>query len=228
MKAEGTRVVRRTQAERSAKSEERMLNAAEELFAEQGLIRTTLIDIGRRAGYSGGLATHRFGSKHGILKALVERYRKIVDETYREHDEDGTLRPTTLRAFIDRYFQAGEGELPRRRAIHVLMGESLGPLRECLGLFADYNLFFIGVIEAAVRESQRRGLVRSDIDAGKLAVTVITGLRGSMLLWHSDPDHFPLPMLARAFWQSIEWTLTDAGLEDAARHVREPSNKLVA
>jgi AcrR family transcriptional regulator len=64
---------RRSQAERSALSEDRLLDAALQLISERGYDRTTLQAIGDVAGYSRGLVSHRFGSKEGLLWALLER-----------------------------------------------------------------------------------------------------------------------------------------------------------
>ena len=53
----------RTQAERTALSDRRMLEAAIRLIIERGTAGTTLREIGERAGYSRGLASYRFGNK---------------------------------------------------------------------------------------------------------------------------------------------------------------------
>src|ERR1043165_2062786 len=64
---------RRSQAQRTALSEDRLLGAALLLISERGYDRTTLQAIGDAAGYSRGLVSHRFGSKEGLLWALLER-----------------------------------------------------------------------------------------------------------------------------------------------------------
>src|ERR1700759_1067408 len=64
--------VRRTQAERSAESDRRMLRAALKLIGERGYRGTSLAAIGEEAGYSRGLVNERFGSKSGLLWALVK------------------------------------------------------------------------------------------------------------------------------------------------------------
>ena len=61
----------RTQAERTAESDARMLAAAVQLIVERGADGMTLKDVGEFAGYSRGLAGHRFGSKAGLFSALV-------------------------------------------------------------------------------------------------------------------------------------------------------------
>ncbi|MEZ5297594.1 MAG: helix-turn-helix domain-containing protein [Ilumatobacteraceae bacterium] len=61
------------QAERSHRSSEALLDAAAELISEGGLGSMTFAAIGDRAGYSRGLVTARFGSKAGLVGALVRR-----------------------------------------------------------------------------------------------------------------------------------------------------------
>jgi len=65
---------RMTQSERTALSDFRMFEAATTLICEKGAHRTTLSEIGRLAGYSRGLASHRFGSKDGLIKELITFY----------------------------------------------------------------------------------------------------------------------------------------------------------
>ena len=65
---------RRTQAERRAESDEKLLLAAASLIAEEGFNAATFEKIGARAGYSRGLASQRFGSKDG----LIEAHRKEI------------------------------------------------------------------------------------------------------------------------------------------------------
>lgn len=62
---------------RSAKSEQKLLNAAEALFAEKGFEGTKISDIIKRSGCSIGSFYHRFGDKDGLAKVMVDRY--LVD-----------------------------------------------------------------------------------------------------------------------------------------------------
>jgi AcrR family transcriptional regulator len=60
------------QQERALLSTRRLLVATQELLAENGLEKTTLAEVGRRAGYSHGLVTRRFGSKENLLWVLFD------------------------------------------------------------------------------------------------------------------------------------------------------------
>jgi AcrR family transcriptional regulator len=64
--------VRRKQAERTALSDRKLTEAAIRLLVERGVQGTTLQAVGELAGYSRGLATHRFGSKGGLFAKVLE------------------------------------------------------------------------------------------------------------------------------------------------------------
>jgi AcrR family transcriptional regulator len=64
--------VRRTQAERTAETRRRILDAVVESIAEVGFQRTTATEIVRRAGVTWGAVQHHFGAKGGILEAVLE------------------------------------------------------------------------------------------------------------------------------------------------------------
>lgn len=64
--------VRRRQADRTALSDRLLTEAAIELIVQFGVQGTTLQAVGARAGYSRGLATHRFGSKAGLFGKVLQ------------------------------------------------------------------------------------------------------------------------------------------------------------
>ena len=60
-------------AQRGIERRARILDAALELFAEQGFILTSLPMIAERVGITHAGILHHFGSKEGVLRALLER-----------------------------------------------------------------------------------------------------------------------------------------------------------
>jgi AcrR family transcriptional regulator len=63
--------VRRTQAERREDSERGLVKAAIAVTAERGVSAATFEAIGQKGGYSRSLVTRRFGSKQGLIDAVV-------------------------------------------------------------------------------------------------------------------------------------------------------------
>lgn len=62
-----------TQAERTEISDQRMFDATVQLVMEHGPAATSLKDVGVLAGYSRGLASHRFGSKDKLFDFVLRR-----------------------------------------------------------------------------------------------------------------------------------------------------------
>jgi AcrR family transcriptional regulator len=67
------KVQRRTQAERRAETSARLLTAARLVFAERGYQGASLDLISERAGCTKGALYHNFGSKEGLLLALLDQ-----------------------------------------------------------------------------------------------------------------------------------------------------------
>jgi len=61
-----------TQAERTAATRGRLLDAALDVLAEQGYTATTTAEVAKRAGVSGGAQLHRFPTNAERLAAAVE------------------------------------------------------------------------------------------------------------------------------------------------------------
>ena len=59
---------------RSAVSEQKLVAAAERLFAERGYAHTKISDIIRESGISTGSFYHRFSDKEGLLRVMMDRF----------------------------------------------------------------------------------------------------------------------------------------------------------
>src|SRR3712207_8939771 len=67
--AQPTRV---PQAERRARTQARLLDAAVECLADLGYAATTTIDVARRAGVSRGAQQHHFRTKAELMAAAID------------------------------------------------------------------------------------------------------------------------------------------------------------
>lgn len=91
-------VERRTQDERRALAERRVVEAAVALIADHGSRSATLARVGENAGYSRGIVTHHFGTRDGLLRRVVE-YARQVDVP--ECDSDGLRQLTgTVESYL--------------------------------------------------------------------------------------------------------------------------------
>lgn len=77
MGSQAENLTRLTQAERTEISDQRMFDATVKLVVEHGPAATKLKDVGVMAGYSRGLASHRFGSKDKLFSFTLHRLGEI-------------------------------------------------------------------------------------------------------------------------------------------------------
>jgi AcrR family transcriptional regulator len=198
---------RRTQAERRARSEQSLLEAAEQLIAEKGSSRTTLAEIGERAGYSRGLVNQRFGSKRDLVSRLTRR----IQERFRDRIlvpalEDRTGLDALLTA-VDAYLGGMDVSSGTGRAFYVLMAESLGPVPEIRETFATANREFRAFVERRIKDGIEAGEIRSDIELAAQAGMIVGALRGITLQWLVDPNGLDLRATSRELRQTLERSL---------------------
>ncbi len=70
--------MRKTQEERKAETRARLLAAAADLFAEQGIDAVSVDAVAHSAGRTSGAVYAHFGSKQGLLLALLESWKNSV------------------------------------------------------------------------------------------------------------------------------------------------------
>jgi AcrR family transcriptional regulator len=175
---------RRTQAERVAESDRRMLEAAMRLIASQGYSQTTLESIGVEAGYSRGLVQHRFGSRDKLLEALIAK----IASDYRERlvpRVRGLVGMEALEGEIDSYLDRMDQPPVSSRAFFVLMFESLGPASQVKHAFADISAHWHQSLARQIAKGQESGQIRKDLDAGmeaQLLIAAVLGLRLQSML----------------------------------------------
>jgi AcrR family transcriptional regulator len=177
---------RRTQAERVAESDTRMLQAAMQLVASRGYANTTLEAIGAEAGYSRGLVSHRWGSKDKLLEELVDRvledFRKGLLERLR-----GLSGLDAVFCEIDCYLEGMDDPPLSSRAFFVLMLESIGPAPQIREHFARFSSRWQASLERTLAKGQEAGSIRPDVKPAEEARLLIATLRGLRTQSMLDP-----------------------------------------
>ena len=193
---------RRTQEERKAESERKIIRAAIPIFAQQGYLRTTLSQVGEAAGYTGGLVSHRFGSKAGLLQAVIRNigYRFMQDQIGDSLNTNSAQEALTN--YIDIYMSEvtlREGTL---RALYVIMGEALGGAEDIQADVAEFNKNVRVRVAEIISRGIRQGEFRKDVNPAAAAVLIMGMLRGVVMQYLFDHRAFntkrDLPLLKRA------------------------------
>ena len=175
---------RRTQAERVAESDRRMLDAATHLIAKNGYTRTTLEAIGVEAGYSRGLVQHRFGNKDRLLDELIKKIAADHRERLLERMR-GLSGLDALFCEIDCYLESMDSPRDSSRAFFMLMHESLGPAPHIRPTFAAISARWHRAIARQIENGQRAGQIRADVDPeheAQLLIATARGLRTQSML----------------------------------------------
>ena len=94
----------RTQAERTELSDQKMFDATVRLIVERGVDNLRLTDVGIEAGYSRGLAGHRFGNRDKLFDFVVLK----VGDIWLKQLKQATKSVSGLQAIeraIDQHYQ---------------------------------------------------------------------------------------------------------------------------
>jgi AcrR family transcriptional regulator len=173
---------------RSQMSTTRLLAAAAELFADRGYRQTTLADIGERAGYSHGLVTRRFGSKQGLLVALLDH---MIDVWMQSALLPAVAHETGIpgiRAFFAEFCANARANSSNLRALESLMFEGLWgepEFKERLIIMQKRGQELFGDL---IRGGIKNGTVRPDADADAIALMASAALRGVTYFWLLEED----------------------------------------
>jgi AcrR family transcriptional regulator len=177
----------RTQAERTALSDSRMLDTAVRLIVERGAEGTTLKEVGELAGYSRGLAGYRFGSKANLFSFIV---RSVGEEWLRELGQavENKVGLDAITAATDAHYHFVLEAADRIRAFYILWFISIGPDMEFKQVIAHVHERRQEDVEAWIRRGVAAGTVKEDIDVRGVADQFCAAIIGIVYQWLVTPD----------------------------------------
>ena len=194
---------RRTQAERTALSDQRMFEAAIELIIERGTQKTTLKEIGERAGYSRGLAHSRFGSKGGFLNQLFASF----DGRWKVH----LTRYVGNKTGVDAVKSAAEAlrdflssEATYMRAMYVLWYESVGHESGIKSKLADHHRIYREDATRWIKAGIDAGEIDPGINPEQFAVRYCAFIFGIVYQWLVDSDALDLDAVFDDYKATLE------------------------
>lgn len=140
---------------------ERILDAAERLFAERGFDGTSIRDVTTEAGVNLAAVHYHFGSKEDLVREVLRRVvtpanaarLKMMDEA--EQKPGGPLVSDLLRAFIQPELELARDLGPRGQCITRLVGRMFSEPNEvvhgiCMDLFSEVGGRFIMGLQRAL------------------------------------------------------------------------------
>ncbi|WP_236796087.1 TetR/AcrR family transcriptional regulator [Amycolatopsis sp. GM8] len=188
---------RRTQEQRRAETERRVLDAAMDLIARNGSRGVTLAQVGEAAGYSRGIVYHHFGSRERLLEAVVDAGRWFEIPPY---EGNGLAHLTGL---VEAYLRNIADRTPSTRAFLQLWGEAIAADPLLAPLFAQRDKSFRRYLADLVRQGVADGSIRGDADPAAAAVLLLALLRGTGMQLIATPPVRNLPAVIREATRSV-------------------------
>mgnify|MGYP005810975859 CR=1 FL=1 len=183
---ESSSMHRRTQAERRAESDQGLLIAAAEIIAGEGFAAATFEKVGARAGYSRGLASQRFGSKDGLIEALIDYLHERSDELAAGQHQEALSGLDALLTSVDTYLSNFESETALR-AYFIALAGTVSTLSRLRAAFAASHMKAKERFMEQIARGKADGSVAGDLDAEAAALMVGSLLLGVSTQYLIDP-----------------------------------------
>ncbi len=186
VKSNNGAATRRTQAERTEASDRNMFEAAVSLINQHGATGTNLSEVGIRAGYSRGLASHRFGNKEKLFAFVVRQ----VGEQWLAQLKDSIGKAVGLAAVekaLDQHYAFCVEAPDTVRALYLLWFESLNTesvLSETIKNIHQRR--FQDVVNWIVHDPDISDEVKREADV--IAAQFSASLVGIVYFWLANPD----------------------------------------
>lgn len=174
---------RRTQQERVDESTKRLFQATAELIAEGGYDAATAAEIGRRAGYSRSMVRARFGSKEQLVDAVIRSAYELPLTVQMPQSATGMER---VLARIDTMARLVDETPELIRMLFALEFQAAGKKSGMANRAASWVSQLRSDTLDALRDGQRDGSVRCDLDAEATAHAIVVEGVGSAFLWTVD------------------------------------------
>jgi AcrR family transcriptional regulator len=210
---------RLSREENKAQTRERLLRAAEEVFAERGFFAASVEEVAERAGYSMGAVYSNFESKGNLFLALFEEHIAAQVHDYLElFDAAGTL-DEQARGGADRWMRYLR-EHPDYFPLYLEFAAYAAREPRMREAFAArqgaFRRLFTSMVE---RGAQNRGIEPPPGATDQLGVLVSALGNGLALEKLADPEGVPDELfgslLALIFEALADWSPTEAALEAA-------------
>lgn len=195
--------MRRTK-EDAQQTREALLDAAELLFAQRGVSRTSLHEIAKAAGVTRGAVYWHFTDKAELFNAMMSRTTLPMEDTLKSIDTDHEPDPLhqLKRTMLDALKRIAHD--PRTHRVFDIATHKVEYVDELLGVrtrHLDVHKSCRAHIEATFQLAQTLGQLPPQPSAHVMAVTYLALVDGLINTWMLDQTLFDLTDMAS---QSID------------------------
>jgi TetR/AcrR family transcriptional regulator, acrAB operon repressor len=184
----------------------RLLDAAEGVFRQRGVTRTSLSEIAAAAGVTRGAVYWHFKDKAALFHAMCDRATLPLDELFRRASETATTDPlSTLRELCVGALQRLAADA-RTQVVFEVIFHKTELVDELAGIATSHQndrCQCLVQIEAIIRRCAELGELPPEIDAALAAQGLNALMVGIMHEWVLDPSAYDLSAAAPALIDSF-------------------------
>ncbi len=198
-------MVRKTKEEAAA-TRDGILDAAEQLFAEQGVSRTTLQHIASAAGVTRGAIYWHFDDKGALFNAMMERATMPLECARQVLARASGADPLDdVRAFVLEVFRATVENPQARRVFEIasLKMEYVSELDSVRVRRHRSQQEWMTRVEEKLRQAIGGGQLRPDVNPRVQAMGLWAMLDGLIRNWMFDPAAFDLMEVGAAVLDAL-------------------------
>ncbi len=192
---------RRTQAERTRASREKIIQAATDFFARQGFHGAKMAEIANAANLTGPGLLHHFPSKTHLLMEVLKERDRIDSERMR----------ATLQKEGSHFLEAGIELVEHNETVfglvqlfNLLVAESISPAHPAHEFFTLRYQREREQMAQVIAQAQQAGEVRADIPAEMLAVLIFAVMDGLQVQWLLEPEQISMSGMFRVLTNMLK------------------------
>jgi TetR/AcrR family acrAB operon transcriptional repressor len=193
-------MARRTKEESQA-TRERLLDAAEGVFRDRGVTRTSLAEIATAAGMTRGAVYWHFKDKADLFRAMCDRATLPLDAMFERAGECADADPlATLRTLSIGALQSLANDTRAQNVFEIVFHKSelVDELAGLASAHGDERRECLMQIEGIIRRCAARGQLPADIDPMLATQGLHALMVGIMHEWVLDPAAYDLARAAPA------------------------------
>ena len=174
---------------------EQLLDAAELVFSDKGVSRTSLQDIAQAAGMTRGAIYWHFKDKAALFNAMMDRSTSPIEETIGRVGQEATEDPLAqVRAAMMDALTRIATEPRTRRVIGIAVNkvEYVDELSDVRARHVRVHLNCQAHLETALKRAQKLGLVAPQPSARVMTVGLQALVNGLINTWMLDDKLFHL------------------------------------
>jgi len=191
---------RRTQAERSQASREKIIREATRFFAQNGFRGTKLSDIAQAVDMSEPGLLHHFPSKDHLLISVLEERDRADRQRYANVMEGNDFDVIASLREIVKHNETVPGLV---KLFTVLVAESITADKPGHDFFVKRYQALRELGNELIKKSQEKGEIRDDISAENLITMIFAMMDGLQIQWLLEPENISMTKIFDLFMQFL-------------------------